>query len=448
MVEESEPRMVESSPRRVVITGMGLVCPLGCTASSLWDSLRAGRSGVGPLTQIPTDTLPIRHGAEAREFTGDISEFGPLDKTMQRNIRKGLKVMCREIQMGVAAAQLALVDAGLDPSKRNPERTGVTFGSDYIMTDPGEYTDGIRACLDENGKFQWSRWPEQGLPKVDPLWLLKYLPNMPASHVAIYNDLRGPSNSITLREASGNLTLGEAFTTILRGSADAIVAGATGSRIHSIRTVHVLLQEEVTRADLPPERLSRPFDRDRTGMVLGEGAGVFVLEELSHAQARGARILAEVVGQGSAAVAGKDGTANCEKALAIAARNAIADARMTPNAIGHVHAHGLSTRAMDAAEARALRTVFGDRAASVPVVAAKGHFGNLGAASGMIELMASVQALNAGSLFATLNYDTPDPECPLAVVTSPDTPAGDSVLNLSVTPLGQAGAIVVKKFVA
>ena len=194
--------MSATSKRRVVVTGMGLVCPLGSSPTALWEALSTGTSGIRPLSKLPTDVLPTKYGGEALQFTADIENFGPLDKAMQRTIRKGLKVMCREIQMAVASAQLALGDARLDAAQRNPERTGVTFGSDYIMTMPEELIDGVRNSLDEQGQFQWTNWAERGLPKVDPLWLLKYLPNMPASHVAIYNDLRGPSNSITLRAVS------------------------------------------------------------------------------------------------------------------------------------------------------------------------------------------------------------------------------------------------------
>lgn len=436
--------MSGTATRRVVVTGMGLVSPLGNSPQALWDALSAGRSGVRRLTRIPADALPTKYGGEAREFTGDIENFGPLDKTMQRTIRKGLKVMCREIQMAVASAQLALLDARLDASQRNPERVGVTFGSDYIMTVPDEMTDGVRNCLNESGEFVWEFWAERGLPKVDPLWLLKYLPNMPASHVAIYNDLRGPSNSITMREASGNLTLGEAYSTIVRGSADAIVAGSTGTRIHPLRTVHVILQEDVARADVPPEQAARPFDKNRLGMVLGEGAGVVVLEEREFAIERGATILAEVAGQGAAMVADRHGNPRYEDALALAARKAIDSAGLSPDQIGHVHAHGLGTQIMDRAEARAIQRIFGNCPRPVPVVAAKSYFGNLGAGSSMVELMASIQALRHGTLFPILNYQTPDPECPIHAVTTQDVPAGDSMLKLSVTPQGQASAIVLR----
>ena len=218
------------SDRRVVVTGMGLISPLGNSCETLWDSLSSNRSGIAKIERLPTDDLPSDVGGEARQFTGDIEDFGPLEKLAKRNIKKGLKLMCREIQTGVAASQLALAHAGLTPEIYNPDRTGTMFGSDYIITEPLEFARGIQNCIGKDGQgFIFQDWAEKGMTQVEPLWLLKYLPNMPASHVAIYNDLRGPSNSITVREASANLAVAEATTTIRRGVADVMVAGATGS---------------------------------------------------------------------------------------------------------------------------------------------------------------------------------------------------------------------------
>jgi 3-oxoacyl-[acyl-carrier-protein] synthase II len=266
---------------------------------------------------------------------------------------------------------------------------------------------------------------------------------MPASHVAIYNDLRGPNNSITLREASANAAVGEAFRTIVRGSADIILAGATGTRIHPMKMVHTMIQEEVAGNGVEPGRASRPFDLNRTGMVLGEGAGTVVLEELQSAQARGARIYAEVVGTASSSVSNVKGIAGREAALVNVMAATLRDADAKPAEIGHLHAHGLSTRSADEEEARAIRTIFGDLAARLPVTAAKSYFGNLGAGSGLIELIASVLALQNRRLFKVLNYDTPDPKCPLAICGAESDP-GTSFLTVSVTPQGQASALMVR----
>jgi 3-oxoacyl-[acyl-carrier-protein] synthase II len=437
---------MSSSPRRVVITGMAVISPLGNSKEALWEALQAGRSGVGPLTILPAGLLPVSVAAEARQFQGAIDDFGPLQKDQKKAIRKGLKVMCRECQMAVAAAQRALQDAGLTPDKYDPCRTGVNFGSDYMLTLPDEFTEGILQCVGEDGQFDFARWAPEGMPKMSPLWLLKYLPNMPASHIAIYNDLRGPNNSLTHREASSNLAVAEAFQTIVRGQADIILAGATGTRLHPMKTVHVLQQEEVASGDGDPAKASRPFDRHRTGMVLGEGAGTVVLEDLGSAQARGATIYAEVVGGGGSSVADRNLVAHRDRAMANALQATLRNTQVAPDQIGHLHAHGLSTRSGDVEEARAINQVFGNRAEPLPVAAAKSYFGNLGAGSGLVELIASVMALKHSRLFPILNYEDPDPECPITGVTGHDVHPGHSFVNLNVTPQGQASAVMIRSF--
>jgi 3-oxoacyl-[acyl-carrier-protein] synthase II len=435
-----------STNRRVVITGMGVISPLGSSKDVLWDSLVGGRSGVGPLTVAAAGAFPMSVAAEVSDFQGKIEQFGPLEKEQKKAIRKGLKVMCRECQMAVAAAQGALNDAGLAMGMFDPCRTGINFGSDYMLTQPEEFTEGILECLDEDGKFEFSRWAPQGMPKMSPLWLLKYLPNMPASHIAIYNDLRGPNNSLTLREASPNLAVAEAFQTILQGRADVMLAGATGTRLHPMKMLHVVQQEEVSPGDGDPTRISRPFDRQRTGMVLGEGAGAVVLEELGRAQARGATIYAEVLGGGSSSVAGRNLVARRDEAMRNALVALLRNSGVGADEVGSLHAHGLSTRSGDREEAWAIDQVFGGRSQPLPVTAAKSYFGHLGAGSGLVELVAGVLTLVHRRLFGILNYEDPDPECPIAGATGSDTDPGGSFVNLSVTPQGQASAVLVRSF--
>jgi 3-oxoacyl-[acyl-carrier-protein] synthase II len=432
--------------RRVVITGIGLVSPLGSSPEQLWSALAAGHSGVGELTGAPAAALPTRYGAEASQFTGSIDDFGPLDKAMSRTIKKNLKVMCREIQMGVAVAQLALASASLDLAAANLDRVGVVYGSDYMLTLPQEFATGVRNCLTPEGAFDFRNWAEKGLPSVEPLWLLKYLPNLPASHIAIFNELRGPNNSLTMREASSNLAIGEAYATIVRGHADAILAGATGTKIHPARTIHVVTQEEIASGDGEPTRLSRPFDLHRTGAVMGEGAAAILLEELETAKARGAQIHGEVIGAASSAATDERGTGQIRTAVRNVLTMALRNAGLTPDDVGHVNAHGLGSRRIDAEEAQAIAEVFQSRRSPVPVVAAKSYFGNLGAAGGLVELIASVLAQQNGNLFATLNYQTPDPDCPIRVVATEGVPAGDTFVNVNVSPQGQASAAVVRRY--
>jgi 3-oxoacyl-[acyl-carrier-protein] synthase II len=435
-----------ATQRRIVITGVGLISPLGSSKESLWEGLSARRSAVATISSVPAGTLPVGFAAEARQFENDdIDSFGPLDKERKKAIRKGLKVMCRECQMGVAAAQLALVDSGLPVGHFDPERIGITFGADYMLTVADDFSEGIRRCLDEQGRFQFSRWAADGLPKMSPLWLLKYLPNMPASHLAIYNDFRGPNNSLTLREAAANAAVGEAFQTILRGSADVMLVGATGTRLHPTKMLHALQQEELANGQGDPTRASRPFDRNRTGMVLGEGAGAILMEELAVARARGAAILGEVVAAASSSVVDRGMTAHRDQAAVNVLRGVLRQSGTGIDDVGHLHAHGLSTRNGDAEEARAIDEVFSARKAPLPVVAAKSYFGNLGAGSGMVEVIASLLAWQHDRLFPVLNYETPDPQCPVAAVTDDRTPPGNAFINLNVTPQGQAAAVLLRR---
>lgn len=435
--------MSSTGSRRVVITGIGLVSPLGNTPAELWDHLIEGHSGVTPFESVPSHNLPTSIAAEASDFNGKIDGFGELEKDLKKMVRKGLKVMCRETQMGVAAAQKAILDSGDESGAISPERSGCVFGSDYMLTLPGELADGIKKCTDDTG-FHFEQWGVDGLAEMTPLWLLKYLPNMPGSHIAIFNDFRGPSNSITHREAASNLSIGEAYRTIVRNAADRMTAGATGTRVHPMKALHAAQTEQL--ADGDPAKASRPFDRDRTGMVLGEGAGTIVLEELETAQARGAQIHGEIVAAASSCVADENLVAHREVALAHAMRAALRESGLKPEEIGHIHAHGLSTKSCDVDEAKAIGEVFGEHARKVPVVAAKSNFGNLGAGSGIVELIASVRALQEERLFPVLNYETPDPECPITPVTNTDTPSGDCFMNLSVTPQGQAAVVVVRRW--
>ncbi|HMP07892.1 MAG TPA: beta-ketoacyl synthase N-terminal-like domain-containing protein, partial [Lacipirellulaceae bacterium] len=211
--------------RRVVITGIGVVSPLGNSPAAVWESLAAARSGVEPLTQLPPLADRITFGGECRHFAGEIDDFGPLEKDVKKAIRKALKMMCRESMMAVAAAQQAIANAGFDTTPMDPDSSGVVFGSDYMLSPPDDLLAGMVKCGAAAGAFDFARWGRDGLREMNPLWMLSYLPNMPASHIAIFNDLRGPNNSLTMREASSLLAIREAAQTIARGHADRMVAG-------------------------------------------------------------------------------------------------------------------------------------------------------------------------------------------------------------------------------
>ncbi len=422
----------------VVITGIGLISPLGNDVAGLVEKLRAGVSGIGPLDSIAARALPVNFGAPATSFTGHIDDYGPLDKAVQRTIRKGSKVMCREIEMGVAAAQRAIGNSGLTIDETNRDRIGVTFGCDYIMSRPEEYADAIAACSDfaKNGReaFDFSVWGKEGLPKVNPLWLLKYLPNMPASHIAIYNDLRGPNNSITMREASAGAAIAEAVSTLRRGHADVLIVGATGSRIHPLRSLHTVMQETLAADRDDPATMARPFDASRDGGVMGEGAAALILETAENAAARGATVLGRVLSASTAAA----GHRHCEDPIRVAIANAIRGTGC--GRPGHVHAHGLGTMESDESEAAAIADVFGRPGEQPPITTAKGHFGNLAAGGGMVEIVASLASLG-GDLFPIANLTDLDERCPINAVTSGGVPAGEDFVSVNVTPQCQAAAV-------
>lgn len=432
------------SPARVVITGIGLISPLGNTPAQFASALAAGESGVRLNEAYAKSDAPLRFAGLATQFTGAIDDFGQLPKDRKKAIRKGLKVMCRETQMAVASAQLALADAGLHEASETPERCGVVLGSDYMLTLPEDYLHSVSKCAPDGQQFQYERWGEEGLGEMQPLWMLKYLPNMPASHIAIYNDFRGPNNSLTMREASGLMAIGEAMRIVARGHADQMLAGATGTRVLPMQAIHATQVEPIANDGDSPTAASRPFDKARTGMVVGEGAGMMILESLDHAQARGARIYGELVGFGSSQVCDLDMRGKNDVALANAMTAALRDAGQQPSEVGHLNAHGLATPEADRDEAQAIAAVFGDTATQPPLVAPKANFGNLGAGSGVVELAASLLAKESGALPRVLNYSEPDPTAPVNAVTGADASPGEVFLSVNTTPQGQAAAVCVQ----
>ncbi len=425
---------------RVVITGMGILSPIGVGVEAFWQSVQEGRSGVGRLQQLPASAVPGNVGAEIAEFTESQAR-----KTYLKPLRKSIKVMCREIQLGVASAVLALEACGLDLENFDRTRVGIEFGANQMFSPVETLQEACRACVDQSDdRFVYDRWGTDGMARLEPLWLLKYLPNMPACHISIFADAQGPSNSVTHAEASANLALAEAVRVIERGAADVMIAGAAGSWVHEVKCVHSKLWDELAESAEPPERWCRPFDKNRTGTVVGEAACTFILEEESHARARGATIYGTVLGAGSSCVLKPDGRPDSRAALVNAIRMALNDAGLAPGDVGHVNANAQGTRTGDREEAQAIRDAFGSHADHVPVTAFKSFVGNSGAGCGSIELAASLLGLQHGVVPPTLNYEEPDPECPVRVVAGqPEATNNRVMLKLSVSRLGQASALVV-----
>lgn len=431
------------SKHQVVVSGMGLVTPLGIGLDAFWANLSAGRSGVGPVTIVNEAAIPGHFGGECREFT---------DKKARELIKqkKSIKAMCREIQIGVASATLALTDAGLGEGQTAvaPERLGIDFGANLMQSPPEILFRAAYSCAEETGSFVHANWGTTGLRNMEPLWLLLFLPNMPACHIGIYADARGPSNSLTMAEASGCLAISESLRIMERDSADVMICGTTGTTLHAVKSMHAIMWEKMAtleEAGGDPTKACRPFDRNRSGQVICEGSATLILEGEKHALDRGVKTYGRVLGAGAAFVSAFDDKdkMNIRKAMEMSMKNALRDAGVQPSEIGHINAHAMGDPAIDELEALAIHDVFGDLAEKVPVTALKSYWGNPGASCATMEIAGSLASLQHGVVLPTLNYETPDPKCRLNVVHGEPLKVSNKLfLKTSVTRVGQASAVV------
>jgi 3-oxoacyl-[acyl-carrier-protein] synthase II len=419
---------------RVVVTGVGVVSPIGLGVETFWQNLVHGRSGIGPLSSAAALGLPSRLAAEIRDF----------DPTQHIYHRKFIKVMSRDIQLGVAAASMAMKDAGLSRGGVDPERLGVEFGAGHIATTPEELNDAAVSFASAVEDDRLTKFAEDGMREICPLWLLKQLPNMAACHVAIEHEARGPNNTITACESSALLALSEAMGVIYRDAADVMIVGACSSHISPIELMRQHLYESLSR-EADPTAACRPFDRYRDGTVIGEGGGAFVLERYEHAVRRGAPIYAEIVGVG----AGCDGTSASNRSegmgLVRAIQSALRQANIDPKQVGHINAHGKATQRDDWAESRAYHNALGQAAEKIPVTALKSYFGHFDAGAGAVELAGSLLAMRHGVLPITLNYRNPDPLCRLNVVhDEPVRLSSPFAISVNRTRMGQSAAAIIR----
>ncbi len=420
---------------RVVITGVGVVSPVGIGNDAFWDNLSTGKSGVDFIDAFARSDLPCKFAAEVQDF----------DAMGYLRHKKMLKVMSRDIQLGVSSANLAMEDAKLKSGDVQPDRLGVDFGASRICSTPQELAQAAAVCAAADETFEFTRWGEGGMGKIAPLWLLRQLPNMPACHVSIEFDARGPNNTITSRDASALLALAEATRTIERGAADAMIVGACSSYVDPLDIARLNLIDSLSQTGDDPTRACRPFDMNRDGSIVGEGAATFVVERYEHAVARGADIYAEVIGLG----AGCDGTGYANGAggtgLVRAMQKALQQAGLQPDQLGHINAHGKSTQRDDLVEARAYHRALGTAAERVPVTALKSYFGNFDAGSGAVELAGTVLSLRHDQVPMTLNYETPDPKCRINVVhDNPLRPHLPTAMTVNRTDIGQCAAAVLR----
>jgi 3-oxoacyl-[acyl-carrier-protein] synthase II len=419
-----------ASVRRVVLTGLGLFTPIGQGAAQYWEGLAQGKSGIRRIRAFDASAVPS-------PIAGEIDGFDP-KAYIDKKERKSLRVMARTIQFAVAAAQVAMDEGKVDKDKLDPTRFGVSFGAGLIPSELQELCAASQVTRSgKPGVVDLEKWGTHGVEAIQPLWMLKYLPNMLATHVSILQNAQGPSNSITESDVAGLLALGEATRILRRNIADIFLVGGADAKINPLSLTRQAGFSYMAKNFDPPEKACRPFDAKRSGIVIGEGGSVVVVEELEHAKKRGARILAEVLGFGAAFDRGRDG-----KGIARAMRAALKQANVHVEQLDHINAHGLSHPTIDAWEAQGIREACG----SVPVTvwAVKSYLGNLGAGSDMAELAASVLALQHGTLPGTLNYETPDPACPVPVTRQSRPVKSPYFLKLGFTELGQCAAVVCK----
>jgi 3-oxoacyl-[acyl-carrier-protein] synthase II len=424
--------------RRVVVTGFGAIAPNGNTAETFWKSTCEGKSGIAKIASFDPAGFDVQIAGEVKDF--DPAKFVPN--------RKALKVMGRNIRFGVAASRMAMEHSGLLESPPAPARFGVVMGSGIVPTDVEEVGQAIMASLDEEGRFDLKRFGTAGQKTLFPLWLLKHLPNMVAAHVSIFHQAQGPNNTIVTACSASTQAIGEAMRILERGDADVMLAGGSDSRIDPLSLVAYTLLGALSKSGRDAVAVSRPFDRDRDGFVLGEGAGVLVLESEEHAKKRGATIHAECVGYGSSFDAFAVTQPEPEGRGAVQSmRDALKDARMSPDDIDYISAHGTSTVLNDLAETVAVKSLFGARAAKVPMSSIKSMIGHLIGAAGALEAVVSVLAIRDGILPPTINLENRDPKCDLDYVPNEARRAKvKTVLSNSFGFGGQNASLVLKGY--
>jgi len=419
--------------KEIVFTGIGVICPIGIGMDAYWTSLLENRSGIGLLQSLEVFQAGRRMGAE-------VVDFKPKEYFRSKKDVKQIKVMSRDIQLAFAAAMLACTDAGLRTGEtdRNvdPDRLGVSFGADLIGLELSELLDAYRAGI-QNGQHDFTTWGSAAMEKIFPLWMLKYLPNMPACHIGIAHDARGPNNTLTLHRGASLAAIIEAVYLLERGAADVMICGACGNCINPSFLARAKTHQFVSPiAD--PSSQPRPFDADRCGTLPGEGAAAFILETREFAQARGAKIYAKVRGTCSRTDPKSEGIG-----IQQAIRGVIRDADLSPGDLGHVNADGLGTIVGDSKEAKAIHAELGD----VPTTSLKGYFGNIGSGAGAVELVGTLLGLQHGLIPPTRNCERIASDCPINVVQHKPQPAkSQTALKLNTGLGGRTFAMVVEKF--
>ncbi|MDD5561882.1 MAG: beta-ketoacyl-ACP synthase II [Candidatus Omnitrophica bacterium] len=410
--------------KRVVITGLGVITPVGNDLSSFWQSLKDGKSGVGPTTSFDATDFDSRISAEVKNF--DPTSYGISLKDVKRT--------AKFVQFAIAAAKQAMASSGLDLDKEDRSRLGVIIGSGI----------GSLHTIEEEHKILLNKGPSRLSPFLIPMLIV----NEASGMVAIIHGLKGPNSCVATACASGSHAIGEAYRTILYGDADVMLTGGTESCIVPTAVGGFCALRALSTSNDTPQKASRPFDRDRNGFVMAEGCGLVVLEALEHAQKRNANIIAEITGFGMSCDAyhitapDPDGSGAAQAMIM-----ALKDARMNPEEMTYINAHGTSTKLNDKIETLSMKKAFGQHSKKVMVSSTKSVTGHLLGAAGGVEFVACCLAIKDGVIPPTINYEHPDPECDLDYV--PNTARKASVEACMSNSLGFGGhnaSLIVKKF--
>lgn len=410
--------------KRVVVTGLGIISPVGNDILSFWDSLKNGKNGVGPITSFDASAFDSRIAAEVKNF--DPTHYGISVKDIKRT--------AKFVQYAVAAAKQAVESSGLVLDKEDRDRIGVIIGSGI----------GSLHTIEEEHKVFLSKGPSRLSPFLIPMLIV----NEASGLVAIIHGLRGPNSCVATACASGSHAIGEAYRTILYGDSDVMITGGTESCIVPTAVGGFCALRALSTRNDEPKKASRPFDRDRDGFVMAEGSGLVVLESLEHAQKRGANILAEIVGFGMTCDAYHITAPDPDGQGAASAMSvALKDAQMKPEEIDYINAHGTSTKLNDKIETLSMKKAFGEHSKKVMVSSTKSVTGHLLGAAGGVEFVACCMAIKDGVVPPTINYEHPDPDCDLDYV--PNTARKVNVNACMSNSLGFGGhnaSLIVKKF--
>lgn len=412
--------------RRVVVTGMGCVTPLGTTVPELWENLKEGQSGVGPTTLFDASNFPTRISAEVKDWS--LSDVG-LDPAPWE--KRG-----RHTRFAIGAAQQAIVESGV-LAEVDPERFGVYLGAGEGQQDFPNFSAMMVAAL-QNGELDLGAFIREGLERLDPQLELEQEPNMPVAYLATMFNAQGPNVNCLTACAASSQAIGEATEMIRSGEADVMLSGGAHSMIHPFGVTGFNLLTALSERNDEPERASRPFDLNRDGFILGEGAAMVVLEDYERAKKRGATIYGEIIGYGTTADAFRITDTHPEGRGAITCmKMALRDASKNLDEIDYINAHGTSTQVNDRVETLAIKEVFGDQAYKIPVSSTKSMTGHLIAAAGATELIISLMALRDDVVPPTINYETPDPKCDLDYI--PNAAREHKVRNILSNSFGFGG---------